>query len=72
MRRAVEEARPGLPEHVELDALVPSGLHVRTRVEVLEQVLQSLLANAADALPKGRPGRIEVRAERRGDGSGSP
>lgn len=66
--RAVAEARPRLPRHVNLDAEVPPGMNVRTRPEVLEQVLQSLLANAADALPPGRPGRIEIRAERRAGG----
>ncbi len=66
--RAVAEARPRLPAHVTLDAEVPPGLNVRTRPEVLEQVLQSLLANAADALPPERPGRIEIRAERRAGG----
>jgi signal transduction histidine kinase len=35
---------------------------------VLEQVLQSLLANAAEALPADRPGRIAIRAERRAGG----
>lgn len=66
--RAAAEARPRLPLHVVLDAEVPLGLTVRTRPEVLEQVLQSLLANAADALPPERPGRIEIRAERRAGG----
>jgi signal transduction histidine kinase len=66
--RAVAEARPRLPPHVTLDEEVPAGLSVRTRPEVLEQVLQSLLANAADALPPERPGRIEIRAERRAGG----
>jgi signal transduction histidine kinase len=65
VERAVADVRPRLPGGVALAAAVPEGLAVRARAEVLEQVLQSLLANAADALPVGRPGRIEVRAERR-------
>ena len=68
VERAVAEAGPRLPPHVTLDSAVPSGLNVRTRPEVLEQVLQSLLANAAEALPPERPGRIEIRAERRAGG----
>jgi two-component system NtrC family sensor kinase len=35
---------------------------------VLEQVLLSLLSNAAEAVPAGRPGRIELRCERRAGG----
>jgi signal transduction histidine kinase len=66
VERAVAEARPRLPAHVKLDTAVPEGLAVRARPEVLEQVLQSLLTNAAEALPEGRPGRIDVRAERSG------
>ncbi len=68
VERAVADARPQLPAHVTLAAEVPPGLAVRARAEVLEQVLRSLLANAADALPAARPGRIEIRAERRGPG----
>jgi signal transduction histidine kinase len=68
VERAVAEARPRLPSHVSLAVDVPGELLVRGRAEVLEQVLQSLLANAAEAMPPGRPGRIEIRAERRGAG----
>jgi signal transduction histidine kinase len=66
--RAVAEARPGLPAQVSLVAQVPADLRVQARPEVLEQVLHSLLANAAEAVPGGRRGRIEVRAERRPGG----
>ena len=62
------DARARLPERIALCAEVPRGLHVRARVEALEQVLQSLLSNAADAVPLGRAGRIEVRAEQRAGG----
>jgi signal transduction histidine kinase len=68
VHRSLAEVRSSLPELISLAAEVPRGLHVRTRSEVLDQVLQSLLANAADAVPPGRAGRIEVRAERRGGG----
>ena len=66
--RAAAEARPRLPAGAALETAVPDGLVVRTRPELLEQVLGSLLSNAAEALYAGRPGRIEIRAER-GDGS---
>ncbi|HVO21837.1 MAG TPA: HAMP domain-containing sensor histidine kinase [Anaeromyxobacter sp.] len=68
VERAVAETRPRLPAHVALDAQVAPGLRVQARPEVLEQVLHSLLANAVEAVPAGRAGRIEVRAERRPGG----
>jgi len=66
--RAVSETRSRLPGNVELSCEVCAGLEVRTRPEVLEQVLQSLLSNALEALPPERPGHIELRAERRAGG----
>lgn len=66
--RAAAEARPRLRDGMTLEVDVPDGIAVRTRPEVLEQILQSLLANAAEAVPDGRPGRIAVRAERQGGG----
>jgi signal transduction histidine kinase len=64
VERSAAEARPRLPAGVALDTAIPDGLVVRTRPELLEQVLGSLLSNAAEALSPGRPGRIEIRAER--------
>jgi len=64
VERAAAEARSRLGADVALDAALPAGLVVRTRPEVLEQVLQSLLSNAAEAVPAGRRGRIEIRAAR--------
>jgi signal transduction histidine kinase len=49
---------------IELAVKVPERLAVRIRREALEQVLSSLLANATEAIPAGRAGRVEVRAER--------
>lgn len=43
------------------------GLLVRVRRESLELVLSSLVANAAEAIPPGRAGRIELSAGRAGD-----
>ncbi len=68
VERAVAEARMRLGGEFTLDTDVPAGLLVRTRPEVLEQVLQSLLSNAVEALRPGREGRIEIRAERRDGG----
>jgi signal transduction histidine kinase len=65
VERAAAEARPRLGGGVTLETEVPAGLVVRTRPEVLEQVLQSLLSNAAEALRRDRPGRIAIRAARR-------
>ena len=66
--RTVAEARTRLPARLALASDLPAGLHVRARPEVLEQVLQSLIANAAEAVPRERAGRIEIRAERRAGG----
>ncbi len=65
--QAVTEARGHLSPLVTLDAQVAPDLHVHARPEVLEQVLLSLLSNAAEAVPAGRPGRdrAPLRAARR-------
>jgi signal transduction histidine kinase len=68
VERTLADARTRLPPRLSLDAELPPGLHVRARPEVLEQVLQSLIANAAEAVPQGRAGRIDIRAERRAGG----
>jgi len=62
--KVTEDARPRLGRGVELTVKVPEGLFVRARREALEQVLTSLLANATEAIPPERAGRIDVRAER--------
>jgi signal transduction histidine kinase len=44
---------------------IPDGLFVGARPESVAHVLGNLLANATDAVPEGRAGKVEVRAERR-------
>jgi signal transduction histidine kinase len=68
VERVLAAARPRLPGRITADADVPAGLMVWTRSEVLERVLQTLIANAVDAVPPQRAGRIDIRAERRGAG----
>ncbi len=43
---------------------VPEGTQVQTGPDVLARILGALVANAAQAVPAGRPGRVEVVAER--------
>ncbi|HEY6098259.1 MAG TPA: ATP-binding protein [Anaeromyxobacter sp.] len=66
--RAVADARAALPASISLEVRVPERLSVRARRGSLEEVLASLLANAAQAIPAGRAGRITVTAERSGAG----
>jgi signal transduction histidine kinase len=68
VERVLAQARPRLPGRMTVDASVPARLMVWARPEVLEQVLQTLLANAVDAVPAQRAGRIEIRAEQRPTG----
>jgi signal transduction histidine kinase len=68
VERTLAEARSRLPARLTLAAALAPGLRVRARPEVLEQVLSSLISNAADAVPPDRAGRIEVRGERRAGG----
>jgi len=51
-------------ERIAVTVAVPPGVAVRARRESLEVVLASLLANAAEAIPAGRAGRIEIRVQR--------
>jgi signal transduction histidine kinase len=62
--RAVDGVRSGLDPRIALSVDAPEQLSVRARADSLEEVLANLLANAADAIPQGRPGRVAVRAER--------
>jgi signal transduction histidine kinase len=57
-------ARERVPRQITVEAAVPEGIFVRARREALEQVLASLVANASEAIPRGRAGRIAIRAER--------
>jgi signal transduction histidine kinase len=64
--KAAAEARVRGGGHLTVVEAVPPGVAVRARRESLEQILAGLLANAADAIPRGREGRIEIRVERAG------
>lgn len=64
--RAAAEARARGAGRVAVAEDAAPGLAVRGRREALDQVLAILVANAVDAIPRGRPGRIEVRADRAG------
>jgi signal transduction histidine kinase len=64
VRQALAEARARAGDRVRFQESVPGDLHVDAKREVLQQVLGHLLANAAEAVPEGRGGRVEVRAER--------
>ena len=65
---AAAEARARLAGWITVVDAAEPGLAVRARRESLEQVLSILVANAAEAIPRARPGRIEIRAERAGLG----
>jgi signal transduction histidine kinase len=66
VRRTVDEVRSGAAGRAEFVDAVPPGLSVRAGEEALHEVLAHVLHNAAESIPAGRRGRIEVRAERRG------
>ncbi|WP_242355970.1 MULTISPECIES: sensor histidine kinase [Anaeromyxobacter] len=81
VRASVSHARIRAGDRIRILEEIPAGLSVRARPESVAHVLGNLLANAADAVPEGRAGRVEVRAERRGgavritvsdDGAGMP
>lgn len=61
---AAEQARARMPAAVSLHVEVPADLFVRARRESLAQVLDHLIANACEAIPAGRRGLVELRAER--------
>lgn len=64
--RGTAGARAALPPGVAIELSIPEQLFVKARQESLELVLASLVANATEAIPSGRPGRIAVRGERSG------
>jgi signal transduction histidine kinase len=66
VRGAVASAESRAAGRVEIACAVPDGLYVRAAAEGVAEVLGHLLANASDAVPEGRTGRVEARAERRG------
>jgi signal transduction histidine kinase len=64
VRKAAAEARARGGGRIAVSEEAPPGVAVRARRESLEQVLSILVANAAEAIPRGRDGRVEIRAER--------
>jgi len=66
VERVLEEARARHPERIVFVGHVPETIFARSQPEALERVLAALVANAAEAVPDGRGGRVEVRAERTG------
>jgi signal transduction histidine kinase len=63
VQAAIAQAGPHLAGH-EVSVEVPAELQVLGQAELLAQVLDRLLDNAARAIPAGRCGRITLRAER--------
>lgn len=63
---AFSELRPRLRTDVELVNRVPNDLLVRGGDEVVRQVLSNLVANAAEAIPGVREGRVQVTAQLEG------
>ena len=72
---------PGVRSAVRVDGAAARDALVPLRPDALEQVVETLLRNASDAIPAGRDGRIEIQAERRDgtvrivvsdDGAGMP
>lgn len=81
VRASVSDARRRAGDRIRILEEIPDGLFVGARPESVAHVLRNLLANAADAVPAGRPGHVHVRAERRtgavritvsDDGAGMP
>jgi C4-dicarboxylate-specific signal transduction histidine kinase len=81
VRQALATARARCPAHVLLTEQVPADLWALAEDEMLHQVVVNLVVNGAQAVPDGRPGKVEVRAEQQGervvltvedDGAGMP
>jgi signal transduction histidine kinase len=64
--KAAADARARGGARIAVSEVAPEGLAVRVRRESLEQVMSILVANATEAVPRDRGGRVEVRAERAG------
>ena len=63
-RHALADARTRAGPRIRFQESVPGDLQVQAKREVLQQVLGTLLANAAESVPEGRDGRVEVHAAR--------
>jgi signal transduction histidine kinase len=64
--KAAADARVKGGGRISVSATSAPGLAVHARRDALEQVVSILLANALEAIPPGRPGRIEIAGERAG------
>ncbi len=65
---AVKTSAPAVGPGVDVQVRVEPTLYANGQAQLFEQVLVNLLVNGAQAAADaGRPGRIEVSAERRGD-----
>ena len=53
------------PARIAVSVEAAPGLFVRMRAEVLEQVINGLAQNAVEAIPEGKNGRVEIRAQHR-------
>jgi signal transduction histidine kinase len=65
-KAAYDARRRGGERVAVVEGPIAAGLAVTARRDALEQVLSSLVANAVEAIPLSRPGRVELRAERLG------
>ncbi len=80
-REVLATARSRCPSHVVLEERVPEDLRAFGQEDVLHQVLVNLVVNGAQAVPEGRPGKVEIRGQREAgrvlitvddDGAGMP
>jgi len=65
LEKVVDLQPPGVRGAIRVDDAAARGALVPLRPDALEQVVETLLRNASDAIPAGRDGRIEIQAERR-------
>ncbi len=66
VRDALRTARARCPHRVTLAGEVDDDLRAFGQEGLLHQVLVNLVVNGAQAVPEGRPGRVEVRGRRAG------
>lgn len=80
-REALATARARCPAHVTLTQHVPEDLWAFAEQDMLHQVIVNLVLNGAQAIPDGRLGKVDIRAQREGgrvliivedDGDGMP
>lgn len=66
--KVAAEARQRAGARIAVAEGAPPGLAVRARRDAIEKVISVVVANALEAIPPDRPGRIEIGAGRAGDG----